>query len=91
VTPALRYAAFHGLSHIIASLHAVESVQGLRTLFESMLLNWIEFMGWYQEVRIVMGSVHNLKTSIEATPNSTQLLVSMDSAMGSGVQTIPVS
>jgi len=46
ITP-LHYAAFHGLSHITASLLAVESIQGLHMLFKSKLLNWIELMGWY--------------------------------------------
>jgi hypothetical protein len=81
VTPALHYAAFHGLRHVTASLHAVESVQGLCKFFESKLLNWIELMGWYREVRIVMGSVYDLKTCIEAIISATGLLVSINSAM----------
>ena len=86
VTPALHYAAFHGLSHISASLHTVESVQGLRMLFQSKLLNWIELMGWYHEVRIVMGLVYDLKTIIEATLSATELLVSINSAMSLGLR-----
>jgi hypothetical protein len=82
-TPALRYAAFHGLPHVAGSLHSVETVQNLRNFFESKLLNWIELMGWYREVRIVMRSVHDLKACIEATLSSIELLVSMDSAMRS--------
>jgi hypothetical protein len=91
ISPALHYAAFYGLSHIAASLHAVESVQGLRKFFESKLLNWIELMGWYQEVRIVMSSVQDLKTCIETMLSSTELLVSMNSVMSSDAQTITVS
>ena len=89
-TPALHYVAFHGLPHITASLHAIESVQGLRKFFESKLLNWIELMGWYQEVRIVLGSVHDLKTCIEATLNSTELIVSINSAASLGAQMFTV-
>lgn len=90
-TPALRYAAFHDLSHVAASLQAVEVIQNLRGFFESKLLNWIELMGWYQEVRTVMGSVYDLKTRIEEMLSSTKLLVSMDSVMSSGAQMITVS
>ena len=90
VTPALHYVALHALSHVTASLHAVQSVQGLREFFESKLLNWIELMGWYREVRIVLGSVHDLKTCIEATLRPTKLLVSIDSATSSGAQMITV-
>jgi len=89
-TPALHYVAFHGLPHITASLHALESAQGLRKFFESKLLNWIELMGWYQEVRIVLGSVHDLKTCIEATLNSTELVVSINSAVNLGAQMFTV-
>jgi hypothetical protein len=89
-TPALHYAAFHGLSHVAVSLQAVEVIQDLRQFLESKLLNWIELMGWYQEVRVVLGSVHDLKTRIEATLNSTKLLVSMDSVMSSDAQMITV-
>jgi hypothetical protein len=89
-TPALHYAAFHGLSHIAASLQAVESVQGLRKFFESKLLNWIELMGWYQEVRVILGLVHDLKMCIETTVNSTELSVSVHSAMSSSAQMITV-
>jgi hypothetical protein len=91
VTPALRYAAFYGLRHVTASLHAVESVQGVRKFFESKLLNWIELMGWHQEVRTVMGSVHDLKTCVEAMLSSTELLVSMNSTMSPSAQIIVVS
>jgi len=90
-TPALHYAAFRGLSHITASFHAVESVQGLRNFFESKLLNWIELMGWYQEICIVLGSAHDLKTCIEATLSSTELLVSMNYSMSLGAQMTTVS
>ena len=90
-TPALHYAAFHSLSHVAASLHAVEVIQDLREFLQSKLLNWIEFMGWYQEVRLVLGSVHDLKTRIEATLNSAELLVSVHSATSSGAQMITVS
>ena len=48
-------------------------------------------MGWYQEVRTVMGSVQDLKTCIEEMLSSTKLLVSMDSVMSSGAQMITVS
>jgi hypothetical protein len=91
ITSALHYAAFHGLSHVAASLQAVEVIQDLRQFLESKLLNWIELMGWYQEVHVVLGSVHDLKTCIEAMLNSTELLVSMDSVMSSGAQMITVS
>ena len=90
-TTALRYAAFHGPPHVAASLQAVEVIQDLRQFFESKLLNWIELMGWYQEVHTVMGSVYDLKTCVEAMLSSTKLLVSMDSVMSSGAQMITVS
>jgi len=90
-TPALRYTAFHGLSHVAASLHAVNVIQGLRIFLESKLLNWIELMGWYQEVRVVLGSVHDLKKCIEATLSSIELLVSINSAMSPGAQAITVN
>ena len=89
-TPALRYAAFHDLSHVAASLQAVEVIQDLREFLESKLLYWIELMGWYQEVRTVMRSVYDLKTCIEATLSSTELLVSTHSVMSSGAQMIAV-
>ena len=90
-TAALHYAAFHGLSHVAASLQAVEVIQDLWLFFESKLLNWIELMGWYQEVRTVMGSVHDLKMRIEETLSSTELLVSINSVMSPDAQMITVS
>jgi len=83
-TPALHYAAFHGLSHVAASLQVVEVIQDLRGFLQSKLLNWIALMGWYQEVRTVMGSVHDLKMRIEEMLGSTKPLVSMDSVTSSG-------
>ena len=90
-TPTVHYAAFHGVKHITSSLHAVEVIQDLRKFFESKLLNWIELIGWYQKVSIFMRLIHDLKTCIEATLSSTELLVSMNSSMRSGAQMITVS
>ena len=90
-TPALRYAAFHGLSHVAASLQAVEVINDLRQFFESKLLNWIEIMGWYQEIDGVLRSVHDLKTCIEATFSSTELPVSVNSTMSPSAQIITVN
>ena len=76
-TPALRYAAIHGLSHFASSIRSDSIISALRAFFESNLLNWIELMGFYCEIRSVMNLVHNLKTHIEAELSSTELLVSM--------------
>jgi hypothetical protein len=89
-TPPFHYAAFHGLSHVAASIQAVEVIQDLREFLQSKLLNWIELMGWYQDVRFVLDSVHDLKTCIESRLNSIELLVSMVSVMRSGAQMITV-
>jgi len=91
ITPALRYAAFHGLPHVAASLHTVESVQGVCKFFESRLLNWVELMGWYQQIHVVLRSVHDLKTCIEATLSSTELSVSINSTMSPTAQIITVN
>jgi len=48
-------------------------------------------MGWYQEVCIVLVSVHDLKTCIEAMLSSTELLVSINSVMSPDAQMITVS
>ena len=90
-TPALHYAAFHGLSHVAASLQAVEVIQDLREFLESKLLYWIELMGWYQEIHVVLRSVHDLKTCIEATLSSTELPVSINPTMIPSAQIIIVN
>jgi hypothetical protein len=80
-TPGLRYAAIHGLSHVAFSLRGELVISALRAFFESNLLNWIELMGFYCEIRSVMYLVHSLKTRIEVEMSSTQLLVSMSPMM----------
>ena len=75
-TPALRYAAIHRLSHVASSIRGEFVISALHAFLESNLLNWIELMGFYCEIRSVMSLVHNLKTRIEAEMSSTELLVS---------------
>jgi hypothetical protein len=81
-TPALGYAAIHGLSHVASSITSEIVILALRAFFESNLLNWIELMGFYYEIRSVMSSVHNIKTRVEAEMSSNQLLVSVFPMMG---------
>jgi hypothetical protein len=79
--PTLRYAAIHGLSHVASSITSKFVIPALRSFFESNLLNWIELMGFYCEIRSVMGLIHNLKKRIEAEMSSTELLVSISPMM----------
>jgi hypothetical protein len=90
-TPALRYAAIHGLSHVASSIGGESVISSLRAFFESNLLNWIELMGFYCEIRSVMSLVHSLKTQIEAKMLCTELLVSMSPMMIPGAYMIAVN
>ena len=89
-TPALRYAAIRGLSHVASSIRGESIISALRAFFESNLLNWIELMGFYCEIRSIMSLVHNIKRRIEAEMSSTELLVRFSPMMSPGAQVITV-
>ena len=76
-TPGLRYAAVHGISHVISSREDNATLTRLREFFESNLIYWIELTSLLGEVSGLLQSVYHLKSELEGLDtHSTDDLVS---------------
>jgi hypothetical protein len=74
-SPALRYAAVHGLSHVSESLHDADIVERLQQFYKTKLPYWIELMSFLGKIYALITSVHNLKGSIEESMKDTDALL----------------
>jgi hypothetical protein len=64
-SPALRYAAVHGLSHASESLQDADTMERLQQFYETKLPYWIELMSFLGKIYPLIVSVHNLKGHVE--------------------------
>jgi len=73
-SPALRYSAVHGLSHVSESLLDAAVMERLRQFYQTKLPYWIELMSFLGKIYPLITSVHNLKGRIEESMKDTDAL-----------------